>query len=131
VRISYALNVSRTSQYYFFSLIKRRRRLTKSMQKKNLKKILSVKSITKKLSTHHNKLFIEIECESPVESPRDVNEFTKLAGDNILVDNVKYKIEGIGYTIPKIAVGEKIKLFLEHKKGRKVNVKDKKHKSKS
>lgn len=76
-------------------------------------------------------MFIEIECESPIESPRDVNEFIKLAGDNILVDNVKYKIEGIGYTIPRIAVGEKIKLFLEPKKGVSKNVKDKKHKSKS
>jgi len=100
--------------------------------KKSIKRFLyyKVKSITKKTIERNGKKYLLIECASPIRSYRNAMAFIQKTGEWIIVDGVKYKFAGLGYSYIPIEVGETVQLALELK-GVKKNVVDKKYKSKS
>ena len=99
--------------------------------KKNLK-LLKIKSIGKRIFKSANGKTYEIfECNSPISSRRSAKDFIDVSGKNIIINGKKCEIAGIGFRIPWIYSGELIEIAIEKKKGGKVNVKNKKHQSKS
>ena len=89
----------------------------------------NIKYMSKIVHEKFGRKYLVAECLSQIEVERNASAFVKAYGEKVKIDGIVYKIEGIGFVMPKIKVGETIQIAVELKKEIK-RVVNKKHKSK-